>query len=162
MPHFMLPGSHERPDGPQCSCGASWDYFADKCSTQRTITEPASQESVTLSRPWKPGDDDALAAILTRPYVEPDEARMLRELGQRVRGGEDVKLFANGEPVGTITNVTEDAGTVEITAVIDPNASQPLLFGRGPSVVSFGEQAPHDDGDPRVDQADGDSPERGA
>lgn len=29
--HRMLPGSHERPSGPECLCGAFWDYYDDAC-----------------------------------------------------------------------------------------------------------------------------------
>lgn len=32
--HGMVPGSHERsPNGPTCLCGASWDYWAETCTT---------------------------------------------------------------------------------------------------------------------------------
>lgn len=31
--HRMLPGSHERPTGPECRCGAEWDYWNDMCVT---------------------------------------------------------------------------------------------------------------------------------
>ena len=29
--HFMLPGSHERPGGPECRCGSVWDRLNDRC-----------------------------------------------------------------------------------------------------------------------------------
>ena len=29
--HMMIPGSHERPGGPECRCGADWDYWSDEC-----------------------------------------------------------------------------------------------------------------------------------
>jgi hypothetical protein len=32
--HGMLPGSHERPSGPECRCGASWSVWRDCCATQ--------------------------------------------------------------------------------------------------------------------------------
>lgn len=31
--HRMLPGSHERPGGPECRCGAEWDWWNDRCTT---------------------------------------------------------------------------------------------------------------------------------
>lgn len=37
--HRMLAGSHERPRGPECRCGAEWDYWNDRCAT--TATDPA-------------------------------------------------------------------------------------------------------------------------
>ena len=36
--HGMLPGSHEERYGPQCRCGAEWDWWNDKC-TRATTTE---------------------------------------------------------------------------------------------------------------------------
>lgn len=32
--HRMLPGSHERPRGPECRCGAEWDYWNDECVSE--------------------------------------------------------------------------------------------------------------------------------
>lgn len=32
--HGMLPGSHERPGGAQCRCGASWDRRFDTCENK--------------------------------------------------------------------------------------------------------------------------------
>jgi len=29
--HRMVPGSHERPRGPECRCGAEWDWWDDHC-----------------------------------------------------------------------------------------------------------------------------------
>lgn len=29
--HRMLGGSHERPNGPECRCGAAWDWWNDQC-----------------------------------------------------------------------------------------------------------------------------------
>lgn len=29
--HGMLPGSHERPGGAECRCGASWDRYYETC-----------------------------------------------------------------------------------------------------------------------------------
>lgn len=34
--HGMIPGSHERWSGPQCRCGADWDWWAGedgRCTT---------------------------------------------------------------------------------------------------------------------------------
>jgi hypothetical protein len=33
-PHWMLPGSHERPSAPECRCGAGWDWFEERCTTE--------------------------------------------------------------------------------------------------------------------------------
>lgn len=32
--HGMLPGSHERPGGAECRCGASWDRRFDTCENK--------------------------------------------------------------------------------------------------------------------------------
>lgn len=32
--HWMLPGSHERMDGPECRCGAAWSWWDDCCVTE--------------------------------------------------------------------------------------------------------------------------------
>lgn len=32
--HRMLGGSHERFTGPECRCGAEWDYWGDQCAAQ--------------------------------------------------------------------------------------------------------------------------------
>lgn len=32
--HRMIGGSHERRGGPECKCGADWDYWSDKCTAQ--------------------------------------------------------------------------------------------------------------------------------
>ncbi len=29
--HGIVPGSHERPEGPECRCGAAWSLFSDHC-----------------------------------------------------------------------------------------------------------------------------------
>ena len=31
LDHHMLPGSHERPTGPQCACGAQWSLWDGIC-----------------------------------------------------------------------------------------------------------------------------------
>lgn len=33
--HGMIPGSHERPGGPECRCGADWDRWNDKCGGEQ-------------------------------------------------------------------------------------------------------------------------------
>lgn len=30
--HRMIGGSHERPGGPECRCGAGWDWWNDRCA----------------------------------------------------------------------------------------------------------------------------------
>lgn len=32
--HRMIGGSHERPTGPECRCGAEWDYWGDTCTAE--------------------------------------------------------------------------------------------------------------------------------
>ncbi|MDB4928305.1 MAG: hypothetical protein JWM10_789 [Myxococcaceae bacterium] len=31
--HGMIPGSHERPDGPECRCGRAWLRWDDRCES---------------------------------------------------------------------------------------------------------------------------------
>lgn len=37
--HRNIPGSHERPFGPECRCGARWDGWVDRCMS--TVSLPA-------------------------------------------------------------------------------------------------------------------------
>lgn len=30
--HRMIGGSHERPHGPECRCGAQWDWWNETCT----------------------------------------------------------------------------------------------------------------------------------
>ena len=32
--HRMIPGSHERLNGPECRCGSAWDWWNDCCFSQ--------------------------------------------------------------------------------------------------------------------------------
>lgn len=40
--HGMLPGSHERPCGPECRCGKPWDRWNDRCSSAVKAAEGVS------------------------------------------------------------------------------------------------------------------------
>ena len=37
--HGMLGGSHERPGGPECRCGADWDWFNDLCTRETLVVK---------------------------------------------------------------------------------------------------------------------------
>lgn len=39
--HGMIPGSHERPHGPECFCGADWDWWNDVCTAASDDTRKA-------------------------------------------------------------------------------------------------------------------------
>jgi hypothetical protein len=41
-PHYMLPGSHERANGPECRCGWGWDRFNDRCLSGTTSPADSS------------------------------------------------------------------------------------------------------------------------
>ena len=34
--HRMLGGSHESRFGPECRCGAEWDWWNDRCTSEST------------------------------------------------------------------------------------------------------------------------------
>jgi len=43
--HGMVPGSHERGNGPECRCGAGWDRWNDRCVAESASTPTTSEES---------------------------------------------------------------------------------------------------------------------
>lgn len=47
--HGMLAGSHERPSGPKCRCGAEWDWFNDHCTSVERTNQQEGTERAYLS-----------------------------------------------------------------------------------------------------------------
>lgn len=42
--HYMLPGTHESPGGPECSCGGVWSWWQGVCVSQ---VQPTTKETTT-------------------------------------------------------------------------------------------------------------------
>lgn len=36
--HYMIPGSHERLGGAECSCGHEWDRWNDSCTRNYEVS----------------------------------------------------------------------------------------------------------------------------
>ena len=61
--HGMIPGSHERPDGPECRCGAAWDRWNARCTaTVDTADRPSEHQRLAMV--------DVVIALLDEAHEE--------------------------------------------------------------------------------------------
>lgn len=74
--HLMIPGSHERPGGGECACGAAWSLWENRCTTQRP------EGSV----------DPTVAALLGIDGLDENTIDMLVDIGQGILDSENAAM----------------------------------------------------------------------
>lgn len=60
LQHGMVPGSHERSNGPECRCGGAWNRWDDKCAKQEAATKAFRELEYMVSL----GDNDGYLGVI--------------------------------------------------------------------------------------------------